>query len=83
MKRAINARKAAKQNYKADVAKAKRELQDWGNKANARYATDSRYRKSGQIGVEAEEAVSRYNASKASAKNRYKQAVRGTKTRRN
>lgn len=73
------AKKAAKQNLKADRIKAKRELQDWGDKANTRYANDSKYRKSGQMGADAEKAIDRYNASKASAKSRYKQAIRDAK----
>lgn len=72
-------KKAAKQNYKADKIKAKRELQAWGDKANARYAKDEKYRKSGQIGLEAEKAVSRYNAAKKAAKKRYKQTINADK----
>lgn len=68
-------KKAARQDLKADRIKAKRELQAWGDKANARYARDKKYRDSGQLGVDAEKAVDRYNASKAAAKKRYKQVV--------
>lgn len=68
-------KKAAKQDLKADRIKAKRELQAWGDKADARYARDKKYRDSGQLGVDAEKAVARYNASKAAAKKRYKQTV--------
>lgn len=72
-------KKAAKQDYKADKIKAKRELQDWGDKANARYAKDKKYRESGQIGRDAEKAVDRYNAAKKAAKKRYKQTVNADK----
>lgn len=72
-------KKAAKQDYKADKIKAKRELQDWGDKANARYAKDKKYRESGQIGLDAEKAVDRYNAAKKAAKKRYKQTINADK----
>lgn len=72
-------KKAAKQNYKADKIKAKRKLQDWGNKINARYAKDKKYRNSGQIGLDSEKAVSRYNAAKKAAKKRYKRAINADK----
>ena len=72
-------KKAAKQNYKADKIKAKRELQDWGDKSNARYAKDKKYRESGQISRDAEKAIDRYNAAKKAAKKRYKQTVNADK----
>lgn len=72
-------KRAAKQDYKADKIKAKRELQEWGDKANARYAKDKKYRESGQLGPDAEKAVDRYNAAKKAAKQRYKQTVNADK----
>lgn len=71
--------KDAKQEYKAAKAKAKKDLQEWGDKANARYAKDEKYRKSGQIGTEAEKAVDRYNKAAKSAKTKYKQTVNANK----
>lgn len=72
-------KKAAKQNYKADKIKAKRELQDWADKADARYAKNKKYKESGQIGRDAEKAVDRYNSAKKAAKKRYKQTVNADK----
>ena len=72
---------AAKQTLKADRIKAKRELQDWGEKANARYAKDAKYRKSGQLGVEAEQAVAKQRAANKAAKSRYKQTVNADRIR--
>ena len=72
-------KKAAKQTLKADRLKAKRELQDWGDKANARYAKDKKYRESGQIGRDSEKAIDRYNAANKAAKKRYKQTVNADK----
>ena len=72
-------KKAAKQEYKADKIKAKRELQDWSDKADARYAKDKKYRDSGQLGLDAEKAVDRYSAAKKAAKKRYKQTVNADK----
>ena len=72
-------KKAAKQTLKADKLKAKKDLQDWGDKANARYTKDKKYRESGQIGLDAEKAIDRYNAAKKAAKKRYKQTVNADK----
>lgn len=74
--------KEAKQDYKAAKAKAKKDLQDWGNKANARYAKDKKYRESGQLGPDSEKAINRYNAAKKAAKSRYKQTVNAEKIER-
>lgn len=74
--------KEAKEDYKAAKAKAKKDLQDWGDKANARYAKDEKYRKSGQIGVEAEKAVDKYNKARKSARAKYKQTVNADKVAR-
>jgi hypothetical protein len=71
--------KEAKENYKAAKAKAKKDLRDWSDKANARHATDKNYRKSGQLGADAEKAIDRYNASMKSAKAAYKQTVNANK----
>ena len=71
--------KEAKEDYEAAKAKAKKDLQDWGDKANARYAKDTTYKKSGQLGRDAEKAVDRYNAAKKAAKKRYKQTVNADK----
>jgi len=68
-------KKAARQNLKADRAKNKRRLQEWGDKANARYANDSKYRESGQIGRDAELEVSRYKMANKAAKQRYKRTI--------
>jgi len=69
---------AAKHQYASDMAKAKKDLHDWGNKANARYAKDKTY----QIGRDAEKAVDRYNASKKAAKSRYKRTINAKKIER-
>lgn len=74
--------KEAKKEYKAAKAKAKKDLQDWGDKANARYAKDKKYRESGQLGPDSEKAINRYNAAKQSAKKRYKQTVNADKIER-
>ncbi len=79
MKERRQRKNAAKEEYKSAIAKAKKDLQDWGNKANARHAKDARYRNSGQIGVEAEQAVSKYNAAKKAAKSKYKRTVNADK----
>lgn len=71
--------KEAKEDYKAAKAKAKKDLQDWGDKANARYAKDTKYRESGQIGRDAEKAIDRYNAANKAAKKRYKRTVNAEK----
>lgn len=76
------AKTAAKQNYKADKIKAKRELQDWGEKANARVAKDRNYERSGQLGVDAERAVAKQRAANKAARSRYKQTVNADRIRR-
>lgn len=72
-------KKEAKEDYKAAKAKAKKDLRDWGDKANTRHATDKNYRKSGQLGADAEKAIDRYNASMKSAKAKYKQTINADK----
>ena len=69
-------KKAAKQQLKADRIKAKRDLQDWGEKANRGYAKnhdDARMARS------AEKAIDRFNAANQAAKKRYKQTVNADK----
>ena len=72
-------KRLAKQTYKDDKRKAKRDLQEWGDQANRRYDRDKKYRDSGQLGPDAEKAVRKYKDAKTSAKYRYKQALRDIK----
>ena len=73
-------KKSAKQQLKADRLKAKKKMQDWGAKANARYEKDYDYRN--LIGDDAERAVDNYNAARAAAKKRYRQAIKASQSRR-
>ena len=69
-------KKAAKSQLKADRIKAKRDLQDWGEKANRGYAKnhdDARMARS------AEKAVSRFKAANQAAKKKYKRTVNADK----
>jgi len=75
MKSRRQLKKDAKAEYKNTVAKNKQRFQDWSKKADARYARDEKYRKSGQIGVEAEREVSRLQTANKAAKRKYKQTV--------
>lgn len=72
-------KKAAKQNYKADKIRAKRDLESWGRKADSKYSKDKRYRESGKLGNDAEKAVAKYKKAKESAKSKYKQSIRDAK----
>lgn len=71
--------KEAKQEYKNAKAKAKQDLKDWGDKANARNAKDSSYNRSGQMGRDAEKAIDRFNKANKSAKAKYKQTINAEK----
>ena len=73
-------KKSAKQQLKADRLKAKKAMQDWGAKANARYEKDYDYRN--LIGDDAERAVDNYNAARAAAKKRYRQTIKTSRSKR-
>ena len=71
--------KEAKKEYKTNMEKAKKDLKDWGDKANAKYAKDKNYQRSGQFGKDAEKAVTKFNKAASSAKSKYKQTVNAEK----
>lgn len=69
----ISTIKSAKEQLNADRLRARQEFEDWGRKADAKYAKDKRYRD--KLGPDAERAVDRFNAANAKAKRNYKRTV--------
>lgn len=79
MKARRRLKKDAKVEYKRSINKNKQRLQEWSKKANARYDSDEQYRKSGEIGREAEREVAILKSSNKAAKQKYKQTVNADK----
>lgn len=69
-------KKAAKARYKADIAKARQDMRDWGDKYNARDKANKGYARSKSGALSAERAVTRYQKAQRAAKERYRNSLK-------
>ena len=69
-------KKAAKARYKADIAKARQDMRDWGDKYNARDKANKGYARSKSGALSAERAVTRYQKAQKAAKERYRNSLK-------